>query len=352
MGDEEHVIVYDCGAVNKNKKDLESEISDFKLNYKGEIDALFISHFHQDHVNGIKELDDKCHIKKIIIPNLNGNKWFYLVQSIVTKSLEETKAFFNFLDDNKKRVISVDPVDERLADEDTSPLNMEDLNSSESVRSGSKLFFFSKKFSPWFFIPINFSYEQQNIEELKCELMKVGITLQKLETVSNLNKEECDKVKKIYKKVFKNVNEASMLLYSGSNTDTTEKLDPFWCHFPWYYFPFRECPIHEACLYTGDAILNFSRGTQIKKILSSLVQHIGTLQIPHHGAQRNLEIEDFSRGADFDFMNKICFASFGELNQYGHPSIGLIEQVLSNGGLFRGITERKVTSLIESANIG
>lgn len=353
IGSEEHMIVYDCGAVSKNKKDLKSEISDFKLNYKGEIDALFISHFYQDHVNGIKELDDRCHIKKIIIPNLNENKWFYLVQSIVTDSFEETKAFFDFLDDNMKRVISVDPVREGIEDENNSETHLlEDLNPSKTIQSGLRLSLSDLKFAPWVFIPINFSYDKDKINELKRELENIDITFTGVENIPKLIADKRKEINDTYKKVFKNVNEASMLLYSGSNINTTEKVGPFiWCHSPWYYFPFRECPIPEACLYTGDATLNISRGTQIKKILSSLVQHIGTLQIPHHGAHRNFKIEDFSRESDFNFMNKICFASFGETNLYGHPSISLIEQVLSHGGFFRGITEGKVTSLIKCANI-
>lgn len=55
-------IVYDCGT-NSKKEYLEREIkSRFK---KGEIiDALFISHLHDDHVNGIPILLNYCQVKK------------------------------------------------------------------------------------------------------------------------------------------------------------------------------------------------------------------------------------------------------------------------------------------------
>ncbi len=51
---EEFVIVYDCGTISSRNYLLDS-IDEFKRHYK-KIDLLMISHFDEDHVNGVSEL--------------------------------------------------------------------------------------------------------------------------------------------------------------------------------------------------------------------------------------------------------------------------------------------------------
>lgn len=74
-GKREFRWVYDCGSLVRNSKDLKREID--KASKHREIDALYLSHLHSDHFNGIDYLLNKCDVKQLVIPYLNGYKKVY-----------------------------------------------------------------------------------------------------------------------------------------------------------------------------------------------------------------------------------------------------------------------------------
>ena len=59
--------VYDCGASSSNR--IEKAIKAAFKN-KEEIDLLFISHLHKDHINGVMQLMEQCNVKRIVLPAL------------------------------------------------------------------------------------------------------------------------------------------------------------------------------------------------------------------------------------------------------------------------------------------
>jgi len=72
-------FVYDCGG--KSSKAVKLLINEY-LKTTTTIDALFISHFHNDHINGIEYLKHKCRIKELFIPYYSNNTNYILVQLI------------------------------------------------------------------------------------------------------------------------------------------------------------------------------------------------------------------------------------------------------------------------------
>ena len=67
-------IVYDCGSntsykVNGKKKVVQTEVRSY-YHKEETINLLFISHFDNDHVNGLEYLKDHCNIKCVIMPLL------------------------------------------------------------------------------------------------------------------------------------------------------------------------------------------------------------------------------------------------------------------------------------------
>ena len=67
-GDEKYTCVYDCGSVSKGGSHLLDKYVDYLRDTTEVIDLLVISHFDNDHINGIKKLVGKFNINKIVIP--------------------------------------------------------------------------------------------------------------------------------------------------------------------------------------------------------------------------------------------------------------------------------------------
>lgn len=83
-GDNVANIVFDCGSYEgpgsgKSKPYFDKQINDivdtiFPLcEDKTKIAALFISHFHTDHINGIPRLLNNCKVERIIMPKLTDD---------------------------------------------------------------------------------------------------------------------------------------------------------------------------------------------------------------------------------------------------------------------------------------
>ena len=69
LNDDKH-IVYDCGVLPMSSR-LAEEINNF-LPTGSTIDIMFISHFHADHVNGLKLLAEKYKIKNLVLPQIDN----------------------------------------------------------------------------------------------------------------------------------------------------------------------------------------------------------------------------------------------------------------------------------------
>ena len=72
-------VVYDCGTDSK-KSFLKAEIEN--VFEKGQIiDAVFISHLHEDHVNGLKYLMEFCRVQRLFLPLLTEQEKIHLIIS-------------------------------------------------------------------------------------------------------------------------------------------------------------------------------------------------------------------------------------------------------------------------------
>ena len=153
--DHTYNIVYDCGYGNKKKtpKRLEREIASY---YKNDdvIDVLFISHFDNDHINGINEL--KRHtsmIRNIIVPLIEEEDfWFYSIEN------NEFERFYNSLTKLANSVYKIKPAGDDDKYHHLNDTEWKDL--SESVNGSSKVLnatkFSLKKGIDWCYIPFNY----------------------------------------------------------------------------------------------------------------------------------------------------------------------------------------------------
>lgn len=362
-------IVYDCGTDWKNRANKAIDKS-IKQSFKkdDEIDILFISHFDYDHVSKIKTLKDHVKsIKKVVMPLLHNNEKTLLINiyrslnfNILTL-INKPEEFFG----TKTQIITVSPTDnpESQINDNIQPQNIDDMTTNK-IQSGTKL---QKKFSTykWVFIPYNYQYTMRS-NELKKALKSEGFTdveIKKLETDSNYTLDkiikdiQISKTKggKIFRKVYDSldgqINENSMLLYSGlnchkedcqKNTFLFDYSRRYFKHYEKFYYRRWHKMSREnyrvSCVYTGDTDLNV---VKIKSIFRNFWKSVGTIQIPHHG-----DLKSFDKNV-LDDKYYWCPISVGEKNSYGHPSSRVIANVLSQDSIPILVTENLTSSYIE-----
>ena len=88
---------------------LKEEIENF-LPKDSTIDVLFISHFHADHVNGIKLLAEKYKIKYVVLPQINDYEWLYIIENYLTTGIADVNVVSNVQASiGEARIIQVAP---------------------------------------------------------------------------------------------------------------------------------------------------------------------------------------------------------------------------------------------------
>lgn len=148
-------IVYDCGSGNRKKtpKRLERQIASY---YKKEdvIDILFISHFDNDHINGINELKKHTSmIRSIIVPLIEQDDfWFYSIEN------NEFERFYNSLTELANSVYKIKPAGEDDKYYHLNDIGLIDLSESEEgsfeVQNATK--FSLRRSIDWCYIPFNY----------------------------------------------------------------------------------------------------------------------------------------------------------------------------------------------------
>lgn len=344
--DRTYNIVYDCGSGNFNKapKLLEREIAScYKKN--DVIDVLFISHFDNDHINGINELRRHIsEIKNVIVPLIEQDDfWFYSIEN------NEFERFYNSLTELANNVYKVRPASEDDKYYHLNDIGLIDLSESEEgsleVQNATK--FSLRRNIDWCYIPFNYD-KKTRLNILKNELVKNGISEKELTSGWDVVEHHIDNIKKAYNKVVTGgANKTSLILYSGGVEGEYEccQYQGCMCYYPrLYHRPFYRYN-KEGCLYFGDNDLNQANIlNDLKHKLGSLVERVRTIQVPHHGAIDNFNDDIFA----INNSVKMFFVSFGNKNTYRHPSSGVVAEILKNGnGLFE-VTEEMDSAYIQT----
>ncbi|MGP1559143.1 MAG: MBL fold metallo-hydrolase [Prevotella intermedia] len=354
-------IVYDCGSTTLEPKDFEAKIVHFFRKRKGhirkwpyQIDILFISHFHADHINGIKHLKKHCNIKKVVIPLIDDEEKAILK---VSNYIEDKQKLHDELIDNPEAFFgentSIIRIDTEYNPENQRSIDISEINDNQTLSSGTILVHKEKKHIDfdWVFIPFNYK-QKERIEKFKSAIDAINDERNK-ENKENLYLEELNKIDyikenkkdliKAYKKVEGDLNKTSMVLYSGPR-----KYNINYCYLDfdsynlWYYCLTPRC-LRSGCLYTGDINLK-NRGLikDIKKRLDRFSEFIGTLQVPHHGSRYNFKESILMVG------NISCaIFSFGIRNDYGHPAYSVFYDVKKKGITPCLVTEKLKTIVVQ-----
>jgi hypothetical protein len=324
-------IVYDCGAASRLSNYSKSVVSS-AFSENEDIDILFISHFDYDHVSAISTLVKSVNsIKTVVLPLLSTKEINLLVNINRALSLSvlglirNPKAYFGA----NTKIIFVKPANEP-DDIDTGEefINLTDLPNGNGkdifLKSGGELCLGGK--FRWVFVPYNYKCDDRQLKLIQ-KLVSAGFDVQRMcDDETYLLDHICTpsqrkKLRQIYDRIDGNVNENSMLLYSGPSTSINDSVSCV-CDD-------KECfPIDSlfasGCVFTGDCDLN---KVNVQDVYASFIENVGTIQIPHHGSALSFQFSSF-----IGLKNTIfCPVSFGTKNSYGHPAPYLINLLSLNG---------------------
>lgn len=287
------ILLYDCGSLSKTM--LMKAISKFDC---CDIDYLVISHFHEDHINGIDTLRNKCKIKNVFIPKLSPVDIAYYFSSSRNGFdcdifLEPKKYWGN---DTKVTLISPDvPSLEYKSDSTLIYPHVEVFFPFEdSSRPSDKLWQFKFYTDRYIFIS-KLSKRQKDL----------------INDISRITDFEANKktLKKAYQQLSKNdLNLTSMSMSSSPAYDSEYDIS-------------GRLRILPSSLLNGDIMLNGkNRIAEYTKHFSFLRQFDIDFQVPHHGSYKN-----FSGPLKGLSITRAVIQS-GYNNRYGHPSGILIRK--------------------------
>lgn len=354
-GGQESNIVYDCGCFEIAKTGFSP--SGFKLKINNAIDkefapgteitALFISHFHTDHINGVEHLLERCKVKKIFIPKLSLS---ILVESIISYNeldKDSKPTLIDSLVQSQGENIGDIPVIQVETDEikggaEEQNYNTEDIETIISYSSGSRI----ALNNVWFYIPYFYksNKDTQLIAALK-NIIKLGKDIYgTAESVKNyVSINGVGNIKNIYEKVYGTKHNCySMTVLSmpafcagkcSKNCLKANDINPRFCT--------------SSCLYMGDYDAGVTdQMTGLKSYYENLKlwNYMGVIQVPHHGSENNYNDELYT-------PSRLCVISAGENDVYKHPDESVLEKLQNRGSIPLLVTDNDKTEQVFKINM-
>lgn len=351
QGEQEFNIVYDCGGFNRGEKKMKNYLDSylFSEKTKKKIDAVFISHLHADHINGLQYLLDNAEVKYLFLPQLSDDIFLeaFLYNFCLTGNYSHVNQFLMHLyngdrtyGDNEigTKIIQVSPANDNPFPVDFISENIHteshglnvwdwkentkvDLSSQMSISANTLL-----NVGDWFYIPYNSEVDSQKVKDLNDKLheaLALNGTLDVAKLPTMLKTLGVNKCKGIYTEVFgKEHNSYSMTLFSGTSSSVVEnhcRMSPACCKH--HYCPAPYC-CNPNMLYTGDFEPNYVKGLQ--NYYGQWWDKIATIQIPHHGSKYNYEKKLY------EYPVK-GFVSVGNGNSFHHPDIDTLIEIQNQG---------------------
>ena len=349
--------VYDCGSYQK--RTLRHCIDEFVQNSGAkQINALFISHFHFDHVNALDYLLSKIYVENLFIPQLTDD---YILSILGTctyiraagdqiAALDVLRRLYsgNGLD-NVGHIYEVPQVNED---------NLQEENYREQDYQGS--YKYEKApliYSPnpiWEYIPCNiFAHNKSLVDKFIDNGFgdwNGNVDINRV--FDELLKGNWSNLQAFYDEVFPHGhNEYSMTVYSGFSPKVTVKgITANVNIFP--MVSYKGVDLNQqnittvlsediGCIYTGD----FEAQRHVQELKQFYCQNHGvwrraiTLQIPHHGSYNNF-VDDL-----YDFR-KLTFLSSAVRDRDHHPHLQTIIGITSKSCPVVIVRDDKIEALI------
>lgn len=367
IGDKIYNFVFDCGS-STGKDVLKKEI-DLNFKQNEEIEAVFISHCHDDHINGLDTLLKKCKVKKLFLPLIKEeNKVLLLMksyidfgynsESLLTKLISNP---YSLVDDGNYHINQVILVKEMSEDGESEEIENETIvlngdTISREINSGHPLILKHLNKRIWMYKLTNFK-ENVRISELKDAFKAEQIEFPKTpsETLDVWEKNK-KKIKDIYSqkssiKITGGINTNSLVVFSGQANSGIDmilhahfNINPISC---FYRCDFCRRNFHErqsfgksGCMYMGDyEAKGRDKWRWIEDTYHKQWNDIDIWQLPHHGSSRNFNNELAYHDARF------YIACAGFTNRHRHPGASVIKKLFMNNKIIHCVDEHESTRL-------
>lgn len=329
-------IVYDCGT-NSSEKVLEDEI-DKTFDEGDEIDILFLSHLHADHVSGVEYLKKRCQIKTVVLPWLDDFEKVIVELDLTLHSIDtgiiNPEQYFG----NETSIVYIRKSDNEEPFNE-SQIALGELGAEREIRSGTTIKM--NKISFWKYTPFNLTNcsEYDQFENL---LIEKGIDKDRLSDIEYFK----DKKKSLiscYAEINSDLNKSSLLVYSENEYSHRVEISYNKISSKRSY---HECTEDQTgCLYTGDS--NLTKKKQVDTIIDKLHNYqktIGVFQVPHHGSRKNMSLESLKLVKSNDLQ--LCIVSAGA-KRAKHPSKELLGELLYHGAFPIVVTEHEDTKVCQ-----
>ncbi len=218
----------------------------------------------------------------------------------------------------------------------------------------------------WSFVPYNFRHKErvkQLLDNLKVEF-GIDITSHEMSDLWQINaNDDRLKVKRAYRKISGDFNTNSMTLFSGETSNRFNQIvlvlpkssekdyiykynyRDCWsgvCRGFGCYYCEDSCEINRiaadnrkpsGCLYMGDYnSYGNQKWEELKNAYVNFWEHIGCIQIPHHGSKNNFNIELAKK-------NVFHIISAGYMSRYKHPNTTVISALIKYNHMPYIVTE-------------
>lgn len=253
------------------------------------IDALFLSHYDRDHVNGVRELVKFCKVKRLFLPLVGKPLILYALAEMRAGSfayeftLDPARALKSLHDENQEKdlyipdlhFINEDDGERQRSSEESIPVDINELRNGGNYDSGTDFTFNDYHMHGcWIYRVFNRKYMNQSEWNKFLKNLNLGADATITDILEGFKSNKLGLKKALIEAEVvtdKTINEYSMTLYTGANSHCPE-------------FP----DLKNGCLYTGDynAIANYNC---LHNVYADLWDNIGLVQVPHHGSKYNTD---------------------------------------------------------------
>lgn len=344
-------VIYDCGSETGNDT-INKYLGRYIPNSmpKKRINAVFISHLHNDHVNGLDYLLSNANVTYLFLPQMTADVVIeaYLYNCIKSGGTSNTAnlCISKLLQNeyNNVKIVQIKELNEDeqfyrkendsiLIDNDGVLWNQYDSGTVFTITP--RIHTQGGKAYKWLYIPFNSPFKSK-----KGRISRDPFFASALDTNGEIDYQLMEKIvescptediRELYSSYFgdKYHNSYSMTLFSGIEDPEVSDCVSIRCN---NIFCRCHCFDHTPnFLYTGDFEPNRKAGKNtfvelMKKRLESLNlwDTISGIQVPHHGSRNNFNNELYHCPC-------VGYISAGSKNRHGHPNVDTLINIRKNG---------------------